>query len=52
MYPQQVQQYLRTFFSENNCQFVNDTDHYLTVQLTIDMDKRIMNRPYYPKHSN
>lgn len=47
MYPQQVQQYLRTFFSENNCQFVNDTDHYLTVQLTIDMDKRIMNRPYY-----
>ena len=47
MYPQQVQQYLRTFFLENNCQFVNDTDHYLTVQLTIDMDKRIMNRPYY-----
>lgn len=47
MYPQQVQHYLRTFFSENNCQFVNDTDHYLTVQLTIDMDKRIMNRPYY-----
>lgn len=47
MYPQQVQHYLRTFFTENNCQFVNDTDHYLTVQLTIDMDKRIMNRPYY-----
>ncbi|WP_277587586.1 YqhG family protein [Psychrobacillus antarcticus] len=47
MYPQQVQHYLRTFFSENNCRFVNDTDHYLTVQLTIDMDKRIMNRPYY-----
>ena len=47
MYPQQVQHYLRTFFSENNCQFVNDTDHYLTVQLTTDMDKRIMNRPYY-----
>jgi len=47
MYPQQVQQYLRTFFLENNCQFINDTDHYLTVQLTVDMDKRIMNRPYY-----
>src|SRR5690606_31024788 len=47
MYPQQVQQYLRTFFSENNCPIVVDTDHYLTVQLTIDMDKRIMNRPYY-----
>ncbi|MFJ7825982.1 YqhG family protein [Psychrobacillus sp. NPDC096623] len=50
MYPQQVQQYLRTFFSENNCQIVADTDHYLTVQLTIDMDKRIMNRPYYWKY--
>lgn len=47
MYPQQVQQYLRTFFSENNCSFINDSDYYLTVQLTIDMDKRIMNRPYY-----
>lgn len=47
MYPQQVQQYLKTFFTENNCQLVHDTNHFLTVQLTIDMDKRIMNRPYY-----
>lgn len=47
MYPQQIHRYLQRFFSESNCQIINDNDHYITVQLTIDMDKRIMNRPFY-----
>ncbi|MBK3494123.1 YqhG family protein [Viridibacillus sp. YIM B01967] len=47
MFPQQVHGYLRNFFEENKCQIVNDSDHYMTVQLTIDMDKRLMNRPFY-----
>ncbi|TQR18674.1 YqhG family protein [Psychrobacillus vulpis] len=50
MYPQQVHSYLQTFFRENNCQILSDNNHYITVQLTIDMDKKIMNRPYYWKY--
>lgn len=47
MYPQQIHSYLRQFFLENDCFILGEEDHYLTVQLTIDMDKRIMNRPFY-----
>lgn len=47
MYPQQVHDYLKKFFEENKCHILNNSDHYMTVQLTIDMDKKIMNRPYY-----
>jgi len=50
MYPQQIHGYLRQFFKENNCQILSDHDHYISVQLTIDMDKKIMNRPYYWKY--
>lgn len=50
MYPQQIHGYLRKFFSENNCQIIKDNDHYLTTQLTIEMDKKIMNRPFYWKY--
>ncbi|MFE3576117.1 YqhG family protein [Lysinibacillus sp. NPDC059133] len=47
MYPQQVHSYLRQFFIENDCRIVGEDQHYLTVQLTVDIDKRIMNRPFY-----
>ncbi|WP_318615282.1 YqhG family protein [Sporosarcina sp. YIM B06819] len=47
MYPQQIHQYLRQFFNENNCQILNNHYHYIDVQLTIEMDKKIMNRPFY-----
>lgn len=47
MYSQQIHQYLHKFFIENKCDIVNGNDHYMTVQLTIDMDKKIMNRPFY-----
>lgn len=47
MYPRQIHQYIRQFFKENNCQVVQDTDCFIQVQLTIDMDKKIMNRPFY-----
>ncbi|WP_210468143.1 YqhG family protein [Sporosarcina sp. 6E9] len=47
MFPQQIHGYLRELFKENDCQVLTDKEHYLTVQLTIDMDKRIMNRPFY-----
>ncbi|MFJ6210389.1 YqhG family protein [Lysinibacillus sp. NPDC092081] len=47
MYPQQVHSYLRQFFIENDCGILGEDHHYLTVQLTVDIDKRIMNRPFY-----
>jgi hypothetical protein len=47
MYPQQVHGYLQKFFEENNCHILNNNENYMTIQLTIDMDKKIMNRPYY-----
>jgi len=50
MYPQQIHSYLLQFFNENNCQVLNDNDHYINVQLTIEMDKKIMNRPFYWKY--
>ncbi|MBE1554670.1 YqhG family protein [Sporosarcina limicola] len=50
MYPQQIHGYLLQFFKENNCRILNDNDHYINVQLTIEMDKKIMNRPFYWKY--
>ncbi|MCM3390068.1 YqhG family protein [Ureibacillus chungkukjangi] len=47
MYAEQVHDYLKTFFKETDCEIVSDEGHMLSVQLTIDMDKRIMNRPFY-----
>ena len=47
MYPQQVHDYLQKFFKENNCEIVHGNEHYMTVQLTVDMDKKIMNRPFH-----
>ncbi|MFX3673442.1 MAG: YqhG family protein [Paenisporosarcina sp.] len=50
MYPQQIHEYLQKFFNENKCLILSNNAHYMTVQLTIDMDKKIMNRPFYWKY--
>lgn len=50
MYATEIHDYLKTFFKETNCEIVSDEGFQLTVQLTIDMDKRIMNRPFYWKY--
>ncbi|AXI00156.1 hypothetical protein DV702_10755 [Sporosarcina sp. PTS2304] len=47
MQPQQIHDYLYHFFKENDCEILNSHSHYMNVQLTIEMDKRIMNRPFY-----
>lgn len=47
MHAQQIHQFLKQFFIENNCELIEERSHLLTAQLTIDMDKRIMNRPFY-----
>lgn len=50
MYPQQIHQYVQQFFKETNCPIVYADDQVIQVQLTIDMDKKIMNRPFYWKY--
>ncbi|WP_432361241.1 YqhG family protein [Sporosarcina sp. UB5] len=50
MYPQQIHQYVRQFFIENNCPILRENEQFINVQLTIDMDKKIMNRPFYWKY--
>lgn len=47
MHSTEIHTYLHRFFTENDCEILHGNEHYLTVQLTIDMDKRIMNRPFY-----
>ncbi|WP_313237554.1 YqhG family protein [Sporosarcina ureae] len=47
MHSTEIHTYLHRFFKENDCEILHGNEHYLTVQLTIDMDKRIMNRPFY-----
>lgn len=47
MHAHQIHDYLKTFFKETNCEKLDETDHSLTVQLTVDIDKKIMNRPFY-----
>ncbi|HLU22198.1 MAG TPA: YqhG family protein [Bacillaceae bacterium] len=47
MLQKEIHQYLETFFTSNNCTIEENNDGYMTVQLTIDMDKELMNRPFY-----
>ncbi|ARK24424.1 hypothetical protein SporoP37_06895 [Sporosarcina sp. P37] len=47
MHAQEIHTFLHQFFKENHCEVLHGNEHYLTVQLTIDMDKKIMNRPFY-----
>lgn len=50
MYPQEIHDYVLKFFKESNCEVLSNHEHYIAVQLTIEMDKKIMNRPFYWKY--
>ncbi|WP_342559452.1 YqhG family protein [Metasolibacillus sp. FSL K6-0083] len=43
---QQINQFLNDFFTETGCDVVWQNDTF-NIQLTIEMDKKIMNRPFY-----
>lgn len=44
---QEIHQYLSQFFEANECELIENEMGYMTVQLTIDLDKELMNRPFY-----
>jgi hypothetical protein len=47
MKQQEIHQFLERFFHANECEILENKQGYLIVQLTIDMDKELMNRPFY-----
>ncbi|KEZ51674.1 YqhG family protein [Metabacillus indicus] len=47
MQQQQISEFLETFFTANSCDITEKQPGYMTVQLTVDMDKELMNRPFY-----
>ncbi|RID89405.1 hypothetical protein D1953_02245 [Peribacillus asahii] len=47
MQQQDIHKFLVTYFEANHCEILKNHNTYLTVQLTIEMDKELMNRPFY-----
>ncbi|WP_243290225.1 YqhG family protein [Bacillus sp. FJAT-47783] len=43
----EIKQYLKRFFQANHCPVLEEGSGYFTVQLTVEMDKELMNRPFY-----
>ncbi|WEG14295.1 YqhG family protein [Pullulanibacillus sp. KACC 23026] len=42
-----IHDYLETYFRASGCDILESRPHFLKVKLTVDMDKRLMNRPFY-----
>lgn len=47
MQQQEIHSYLLKYFQANDCEIIENNSGQLTVQLTVDLDKRLMNRPFY-----
>lgn len=42
-----IHNFLERYFETNECQILENDAGYMNVQLTIDLDKQLMNRPFY-----
>jgi hypothetical protein len=47
MQQSEIHQFLERYFYANQCEVVGGGSGYMTVQLSIDLDKELMNRPFY-----
>ncbi|WML59760.1 YqhG family protein [Neobacillus sp. PS2-9] len=47
MQQQEIHNFLISYFVANECPIIENKPGYLTVQLTIELDKELMNRPFY-----
>ena len=47
MQQQEIHNFLERYFISNNCEITENHNGYLSVQLTVDLDKQLMNRPFY-----
>ncbi|WP_071395734.1 YqhG family protein [Bacillus tuaregi] len=47
MQQQEIHEFLERYFLANDCEIKENKAGYMTVQLTVDLDKELMNRPFY-----
>jgi hypothetical protein len=47
MQQHEIRHFVERYFRANECAILEANDEYMTVQLTIEMDKELMNRPFY-----
>ena len=47
MQQREIHDFLIRYFQANDCKIIENTAGHLTVQLTIELDKELMNRPFY-----
>lgn len=47
MQQQEIHKFLERYFTANSCDIMENTNSHLAVQLSIEMDKELMNRPFY-----
>jgi hypothetical protein len=47
MQQQEIHQFLEQYFLSNECKLLQNGPGYMRVQLTVDLDKELMNRPFY-----
>lgn len=47
MQQQEIHNFLERYFTANNCDLHENNSAYMTVQLTVELDKELMNRPFY-----
>lgn len=47
MQQQEIHSFLERYFTANECEIHENQPGYMNVQLTIDLDKELMNRPFY-----
>lgn len=47
MQQQEIHQFLKRYFTANQCEITESDESFITVQLTVELDKELMNRPFY-----
>lgn len=47
MQQQEIHQFLESYFTANNCDILENHQGHMIVQLTVELDKELMNRPFY-----
>lgn len=47
MQQQQIHKFLERYFIANHCEILEKSNEHLQVQLTVELDKLLMNRPFY-----
>jgi hypothetical protein len=47
MQQQEIHQFLEQYFLANECELLQNGPGFMKVQLTVDLDKELMNRPFY-----